>query len=124
MNFGNVCGRNGNVHNLSGLPLARLVFRHAHRAVHNHWRLMHFWHPVAQRGFILFTSLPMHTQGSMLKTQAMMILAILEVLLHLGRVRQLLQKQVVQKTQHLRELSDDVTSHWLLLVRLLGSDAQ
>ena len=70
------------------------------------------------------TSLPMHTQGSTLKTWAMMILAILEVLLHLGRVRQLLQKQVVQKTQHLRELSDDVTSHWLLLVRLLGSDAQ
>ena len=49
---------------------------------------------------------------------------ILEVLLHLGRVRRLLQKQVVQKTQHLRELSEDGTSHWLLLVRLLGSDAQ
>ena len=27
---------------------------------------MHFWHPVAQRCFILFTSLHMHTQGSML----------------------------------------------------------
>ena len=64
--FGNVCGRNGNVHNLSGLPLACLVFRHAHRAVHNNWRLMPFWHPVAQRCFILFTSLHMHTQGSML----------------------------------------------------------
>ena len=30
----------------------------------------------------------------------------------------------VQKTQHLRELSQDGTSHWLLLVGLLGSDAQ
>ena len=30
----------------------------------------------------------------------------------------------VQKTQHLRELSQDGTSHWLLLVRLLGSDAR
>ena len=43
-------------------------------------------------------------------------------MLHLGRVRRLLQKQVVQKTQHLRELSEDGTSHWLLLVRLLGSE--
>ena len=41
-----------------------------------------------------------------------------------GRVRRLVQKQVVQKTQHLRELSEDGTSHWLLLVRLLGSEVK
>jgi len=52
--------------NLSGLPLACLVFRNAHRAVQSNWRLMHFWHLVAQRCFILYTSLHMHTQGSML----------------------------------------------------------
>ena len=41
-----VCGRDGNVHILSGLPDACFVFRNAHRAVHSNWRLMHFWHPV------------------------------------------------------------------------------
>ena len=33
---------------------------------YTYWRLMHFWHLVAQRCFILYTSLHMHTQGSML----------------------------------------------------------
>ena len=41
-----------------------------------------------------------------------------------ARVRRLVQKQVVQKTQHLRELSEDGTSHWLLLVGLLGSEVK
>ena len=58
--------QSGNVHNLSGLPLACLVFCNAHRAVHSNWCLMHFWHLVAQRCFFFFTSLHMHTQGSML----------------------------------------------------------
>ena len=46
------------------------------------------------------------------------------MLLHFGRASRLVQKQVVQKTQHLRELSEDGTSHWLLLVRLLGSEVK
>ena len=51
---------------LERLASCCFVFRNAHRAGHSNWRLMHFWHPVAQRCFILFTSLHMHTQGSML----------------------------------------------------------
>ena len=51
---------------LERLASCCFVFRNAHRAGHSSWRLMHFWHLVAQRCFIFFTSLHMHTQGSML----------------------------------------------------------